>query len=69
MLANLQPRGDGSPLLERQWREAVVAAWYAQRDYEEVVDQPETDDATFDRVWLRLWRAERARDELLQTMD
>jgi hypothetical protein len=69
MLANRQTLAAGNPALEQQWREALIAAWHAQREYEEIADMPDADDAAVDRLWLRLWRAERVRDELLQAMD
>lgn len=48
-----------------EWREAVLSLARAQRAYAEVIATPDAPDALVNRAWLRLWRAERRRDELL----
>jgi hypothetical protein len=48
-----------------EWREAVIDLARAQRAYAEIMATPDAPDVLVNRVWLRLWRAERRRDELL----
>ena len=48
-----------------EWREAVMDLARAQRAYAEIIATPNASDAVVNRAWLRLWRAERRRDELL----
>ena len=48
-----------------EWREAVMDLARAQRAYAEIIATPSAPDALVNRAWLRLWRAERRRDELL----
>ena len=48
-----------------EWREAMINLARAQRAYAEIIASPDAPDALINRAWLRLWRAERRRDELL----
>jgi hypothetical protein len=48
-----------------EWRQAMVDLARAQRAYAEIIATPDAPDAVVNRAWLRLWRAERRRDELL----
>jgi hypothetical protein len=48
-----------------EWRQAMVDLARAQRDYAEIMATPDAPDVVVNRAWLRLWRAERRRDELL----
>jgi hypothetical protein len=48
---------------DTEWRDAVVEAQRAQQAYAEHLQQSE-DDAVHDKLWLRLWRAERLHDEI-----
>jgi hypothetical protein len=48
-----------------EWREAILDLARAQRAYAEIIATPEAPEALVNRAWLRLWRAERRRDELL----
>jgi hypothetical protein len=50
-----------------EWRDAVLDLARAQRAYAEVMADPDVPEALVNRVWLWLWRAERRRDELLNT--
>ena len=54
-----------SPGGDFEWREAMLNLARAQRAYAEVIATPDAPDALVNRAWLRLWRAERRRDELL----
>lgn len=49
-----------------EWRAAVVELEQARVQYARVLAQPDSEDRDVDRVWLRLWRAERRRDELIR---
>ena len=48
---------------EREWREAIMEAEQARVEYARHID---ADDDLAGRRWLRLWRAERRRDELIR---
>jgi hypothetical protein len=48
-----------------EWRQAVIDLAQAQRAYAEIMATPDAPEALVNRAWLRLWRAERRRDELL----
>jgi hypothetical protein len=50
-----------------EWREAVIDLARAQRAYAEITATPDAPDSLVNRAWLCLWRAERRRDELLNT--
>jgi hypothetical protein len=50
-----------------EWREAVLDLARAQRAYVEITATPGAPDVLVNRTWLWLWRAERRRDELLNT--
>ena len=49
---------------DQRWRAALIAAAQARRDYEAIADSPNADERAVDLLWLQLWRAERARDEV-----
>ena len=63
------PRADDSGHVEQAWREMVVEVEYARQDYVEYLRATDTEDSEFGRRWLRLWRAERRRDELFRNLD
>jgi len=50
-----------------EWREAAIELARAQRAYAEITAAPDAPDILVNQVWLWLWRAERRRDELLNT--
>jgi hypothetical protein len=54
---------------EREWREALVEVEQARVEYAKHVDANDEDDYLMGRRWLRLWRAERRRDELVRVSD
>lgn len=54
---------------ERDWREALIEVERARVEYAEQVDAADEDDRAVGRRWLRLWRAERRRDELVRRSD
>jgi hypothetical protein len=62
---------DRDPLakLERQWTKATVAAARAQRAYQDLQVSADADEKVEARVWLRLWKAERRKCEVLAAMD
>ena len=55
---------DGDDDIEIQWRTAVVEAQRAHSEYVEHLRTVADNDPIADQLWLRLWRAERRRDEL-----
>ena len=54
---------------ELEWQAAVVEAERARVDYAKHVDSDDEDDDVGRRRWLRLWRAERRRDDLMRAPD
>jgi len=52
----------GSP----EWRAALIEVEEARQQYARVVTAADSLDVEVDTVWLRLWRAERRRDELIK---
>jgi len=54
---------------ERDWREALIEVERARIEYAAHADAGDEDDHAVGRRWLRLWRAERRRDELIRTPD
>jgi hypothetical protein len=54
---------------EEEWREAVMEVEHARVEYAEHVATNDEDDHLAGRRWLRLWRAERRRDELMRVSD
>lgn len=61
----------GSKDTEREWRDALVEVETLRQQYEQRVGEVEgdTDERAIGRLWLRLWQAERRRDELLRRAD
>jgi hypothetical protein len=51
---------------DREWREALVEVERARIEYAEQVEFRDEDERAVGRRWLRLWRAERRRDELIR---
>ena len=49
-----------------EWREAQVELEQARREYAGHGEVGEEDERAVGRRWLRLWRAERRRDELIR---
>jgi hypothetical protein len=54
---------------QRAWREALLEVEEARLEYAKLADDGAGDDRAVGRRWLRLWRAERRRDELIRTSD
>jgi hypothetical protein len=54
---------------ERAWREVVLEVEEARLEYAKLADESDADDGAIGRRWLRLWRAERRRDELVRKSD
>jgi hypothetical protein len=53
----------------RAWGEALLEVEQARVAYAKLVDGSDADDGAVGRRWLRLWRAERRRDELMRKPD
>lgn len=51
---------------DREWREALVEVERARVDYARYSETDDEDDRAVGRRWLRLWRAERHRDDLIK---
>jgi hypothetical protein len=54
---------------EAAWNAALVQVEYARRDYALCLDASDRDESELGRLWLRLWQAERLRDELFGRME
>ena len=54
---------------EAVWKAALVQAEYARRDYAQCLKATDRDESELARLWLRLWLAERHRDELFRRME
>ena len=53
---------------EREWRDAVMEVENLRQEYERnlAAEEHDMDEPAIGRLWLRLWLAERRRDELLK---
>ena len=49
-----------------EWRAALMEVEQARQQYARVLAAADSRDSEVDIVWLRLWRAERRRDELIK---
>lgn len=47
-----------------EWRAAVLEVEQARREYARVLAAANSAETELDIMWLRLWRAERRRDDL-----
>jgi hypothetical protein len=54
---------------EAAWNAAFVQAEYARRDYAQCLASPDRDESELGRLWIRLWLAERHRDELFRQLE
>jgi hypothetical protein len=54
---------------ESEWRTTLIEIERARRDYEALLESHESNERAIGRLWLRLWRAERRRDELLRSVE
>jgi hypothetical protein len=54
---------------EHDWREALIEVERARIEYADHADAADEDDHAMGRRWLRLWRAERRRDDLIRMSD
>lgn len=66
---NAFPQQEFVDMLERRWRQAVLEVELAHQAYAQCVRADDRDEAELGRIWLRLWRAERLRDELGKALD
>lgn len=62
---------DRDPLtrLERQWSRATVAVARAQRRYQDLQGRESADEKVEARAWLRLWKAEQRKRQVLAALD
>jgi hypothetical protein len=51
---------------ESDWRTTLIEIERARWEYEALLRTDESNERAIGRLWLRLWRAERHRDELLR---
>jgi hypothetical protein len=56
-------------VIEREWRRAVVEVEHARSRYMQYLKVNDLEDPRLGRAWLRLYRAERRRDELLLALE
>lgn len=55
--------------LERQWCRATVAVARAQQRYQDLQRFENADEKVEARAWLRLWKAEQRKRDVLVAMD
>ncbi|HZF17471.1 MAG TPA: hypothetical protein VE046_16175 [Steroidobacteraceae bacterium] len=55
--------------LEKQWTRATVAVARAQRRYQDLQYHAHPDERIEARAWLRLWKAEQRKREVLAALD
>jgi hypothetical protein len=53
---------------DQEWLQVMIEVERAWQAYAECVRSKGMDDPAIGRLWLRLWRAERKRDELIRTL-
>jgi hypothetical protein len=63
------PRAEGLADVEAEWRAYVVEVEHARQDYIQYLRAPDREESEVGRLWLRLWLAERRRDELFRILD
>lgn len=51
------------------WNAALIQVEYARRDYAQCLNASDRNESELGRLWLRLWQAERRRDELFRRME
>ena len=54
---------------EAAWNAALAQVEYARRDYAQCLGSFARDESELERLWLRLWLAERQRDELFRRLE
>jgi hypothetical protein len=54
---------------ESEWRSTLIEIERARQEYEALLQTHESNEHAIGRLWLRLWRAERRRDELLRSAE
>jgi hypothetical protein len=54
---------------ESEWRTTLVEIETARREYAALLETHENNERAIGRLWLRLWHAERRRDELLRNAE
>jgi hypothetical protein len=62
------PQRESPGAVEQQWRAAIVEVERVRREYIEQLRTTDGGESESGRLWLRLWNAERRRDELFRTM-
>jgi hypothetical protein len=55
--------------VEQQWRAAIVEVERVRSEYIEQLRSTDGGESESGRLWLRLWNAERRRDELFRAMN
>jgi hypothetical protein len=63
------PRAEMAADVEAEWRAAMVQAEHARQDYAQYLRAADREESELGRLWLRLWLAERRRDELFRRLD
>ena len=63
------PRAEMAADVEAEWGAAMVQAEHARQDYAQYLRSADREESELGRLWLRLWLAERRRDELFRRLD
>ncbi len=54
---------------EHQWRQTLVEIEVLRQKYAELARSENVNDSELNLLWLRLWQAERRRDEILRSSE
>jgi hypothetical protein len=59
---------NGPDPVEQAWLQMIVEAEQARQEYTEYLRSSDREESELGRLWLRLWQAERRRDELFRNL-
>ena len=71
-MSTMRPSEAGTHAVNaNEWRQVVMEVESLRREYAQQLSagESEQDERAIKQLWLRLWRAERRRDELLKNSD
>jgi hypothetical protein len=63
------PRRADIDNVEAEWRAALIHAERLRQEYWHQLTATDTEEPDLERLWLKLWIAERRREELFRAID
>jgi hypothetical protein len=63
------PRSADTENIEAEWRAALIQAERLRQEYSHHLGASDTEEPDLERLWLKLWTAERRREELFRAID